>query len=203
MACQAEFDGAMGVSPVFDGPKWGVRPVLAATTGVSHVPEPVRNRKELALEFISVGTAISLTEWSESTFRRRIAEGSVRRKLEPGVNGRSMVDVDSIQPHICIPLDEDDIALVKSADAGDPEAQTDLALLFLAADKTKSAMYWLELAAKKDYANAMYYMSLCHIDGKGVPQDENLGLMWLSRAAVHGSVIAQDYMKALRDKLAG
>lgn len=164
--------------------------------------ESVRNRKEPELEFISVGAAISLTEWSESTFRRRIAEGSVKRKLEPGVNGRSMVDVDSISPHLCLPLDGDDIALVKAADAGDPEAQTDLALLFLAADKTKSALYWLELAVKKEYANAMYYLSLCHIDGKGVPQDENLGLMWLARAAVHGSVIAQEHMQAVRNKLA-
>jgi hypothetical protein len=153
------------------------------------------------LEFISVNTAITLTEWSESTFRRRIADGSVKRELEPGVNGRSMVNIESIQPHICIPFDEQDILLIRSADAGDPEAQTDLALLFLAANKPKGAIYWLELAIKKDYANAMYYLSRCYIDGTGVARDENLGLMWLSKAAVHGSVIAREQMHTVRQKL--
>jgi TPR repeat protein len=112
-----------------------------------------------------------------------------------------MVDLDSVKPHICIPLDEGDIALIKSADAGDAEAQTDLALLFLAANKFKSAIFWLELAIKKDYANAMYYLSRCYIDGNGVAQDENMGLMWLSKAAVYGSVIAQGLMQAVRKKL--
>lgn len=155
-----------------------------------------------ALILISVAAAMTLTEWSESTFRRRIAEGSVRRQLEPGVNGRSMVDFDSIQPHLCLALGEQDLALIAAADAGDAEAQTDLALLFLAANKPKSAIFWLESAIKKEYANAMYYLSRCYFDGNGVAQDENMGLMWLSRAAVEGSIIAREQMQAVRTKLA-
>ena len=153
------------------------------------------------MDFISIASAMTLTTWSESTIRRRIADGKLIRKLEACTNGRSMVDLDSIQAHIELKLGEGDLALILAADAGDDQAQTDLALLFLQAGNVKGALYWLELAIKQDNASAMYYLGICHIEGKGVVQDENLGLMWISKAAVHGHLIAQGMLQSMRGKL--
>ncbi|HEX8887246.1 MAG TPA: hypothetical protein VF797_22405, partial [Noviherbaspirillum sp.] len=60
------------------------------------------------MELISLAAAITLTEWSERTFWRRFADGSVKKEVEGGGNGKSMVHLDSIEPYIAIPLDADD-----------------------------------------------------------------------------------------------
>jgi hypothetical protein len=155
------------------------------------------------LQLISIASAITLTEWSESTFRRRIADGYLTREVEQGPGGRAMVSFDAIRPHICIPLEDEDVPLIKDADAGDAEAQNDLALLFLANNKPRAAIYWLELAAKQEYPDAMHWLGRCHIDGNGVLQDENLGMMWLAKAAAQGHAISQAQMEAMRDKFTG
>ena len=155
------------------------------------------------MQLISIASAITLTEWSESTFRRRIAEGVLKRDFEAGPGGRAMVSFNSIQPHICIPLEDEDIPLIKDADSGEAEAQNDLALLFLANNKPRAAIYWLELAAKQEYPDAMHWLGRCHIDGNGVLQDENLGMMWLAKAAAQGHAISQAQMQAMRDKFTG
>jgi uncharacterized protein len=152
------------------------------------------------LKLISIASAITLTEWSESTFRRRIADRSLTRHVEPGPNGRAMVDLDAIKSHACIPLEEDDGSLLHDADAGNAESQNDLALLFLANNKPRSAIYWLELAAKQDYPDAMHWLGRCCIDGNGVLRDENLGMMWLAKAAAQGHVISQAQMQAMLGK---
>lgn len=152
------------------------------------------------MQTISIASAITLTEWSESTFRRRIAEGALKREFEAGPGGRAMVRFDVIQPHICIPLEEEDISLIGEADIGKAEAQNDLALLFLENAKPRAAIYWLELAAKQEYTDAMHWLGRCYIDGNGVAQDNNLGLMWLAKAASQGHVISQSLMNAITSK---
>jgi TPR repeat protein len=149
------------------------------------------------LQLISIASAITLTEWSESTFRRRISDGALTRHIEPGPSGRAMVDLDAIKNYTCIPLEDEDSALIKDADTGNAEAQNDLALLFLANSKLRAAIYWLELAAKQDYPDAMHWLGRCHIDGNGVLQDENLGMMWLAKAAAHGHAISQAQMQSM------
>lgn len=149
---------------------------------------------------ISVSTAMTLTEWSESTFRRRIADGSVVRMRESEGNGRSMVAFEAIHPHISIELEEGDAPLIKNADIGDAEAQTDLALLFLKAEKFKAAVYWLNLSEKQNYAAAMYYLGYCYQDSLGVPQDINLSLMWFAKSAACGHVLAQGRINAISGK---
>lgn len=151
--------------------------------------------------FISVATAMSLTRWSESTIRRRIADGSVTRQLEPGPNGRSLVGLASVHPYVQLELDELGFELVQAADAGCAEAQTDLALEFLQQDYPKGAMYWLELAVKQNYASAMYYLGRCYIDGTTVDIDENVGLIWILKAAVRGHPIAAAQMQSIRERL--
>ena len=153
------------------------------------------------MELVSIATAITLTEWSERTFWRRFADGSLKKRET--ANGKSMVDFWSIKPHICILLDEEDILLIKDADAGEVEAQNDLALIFLSNDKPKSAIYWLKLAAQQDYANAMHLLGRCYIDGNGLARNENLGIMWIAKAASLGDVISQAQMQSMVDRLAG
>jgi hypothetical protein len=155
------------------------------------------------LDFISIASAVTLTEWSDSTFRRRIADGVLKRSVESGGGGRVMVDFASIRPHSCIPLEEEDIELLSQADTGQAEAQNDLALLFLQNDKPRSAIFWLELAVKQDYADAMHWLGRCYIDGNGVVKDENMGLMWIAKSAAAGHKISQAYMQAMRDSFVG
>ena len=155
------------------------------------------------MQLISIASAITLTEWSESTFRRRIADGALTREFELGTGGRAMVSFDAIKSHACIPLEDEDGSLIQDADTGNAEAQNDLALLFLANSKPRAAIYWFELAAKQEYPDAMHWLGRCHIDGNGVLQDENLGMMWLAKAAAQGHVISQAQMQAMRDKFTG
>ncbi|SBT03982.1 Sel1 repeat protein (fragment) [Candidatus Accumulibacter aalborgensis] len=107
-----------------------------------------------------------------------------------------MIPLDLIMPHLCLPLEPEDIEVLEKADAGDAEAQNELALIFLSNDKPKSAVYWLELAAKQNFADSMSLLSRCYMDGNGVSHDKNVGIMWLAKAAAFGHVIAQAQMQA-------
>jgi TPR repeat protein len=114
-----------------------------------------------------------------------------------------MVSLEAIRTYICIPLEDDDVPLIKDADSGSAEAQNDLALLFLANQKPRGAIYWLELAAKQEYPDAMHWLGRCHLEGNGVLQDDNLGMMWLAKAAARGHIVSQAQMQAMRDKFTG
>lgn len=148
---------------------------------------------------VSLATAANLLELNERTLRRRIADGVLPRFSEDVNTNRTMIPFDAIQDQVVIPLEAADLELIEDADAGDAEAQNDLALLFLSSNKPQSAIYWLELAAKQDYADAMHWLGHCYLEGNGMLKDENLGMMWLSKAAAHGHVISQAQMQALRD----
>ena len=152
------------------------------------------------MQFINIATAMTLTGWSERTFWRRFADGSVRRDTS-SATGKSMVEFDSIKPHMLIPLGADDYPLVQAADGGNAEAQADLALLFLSHHKLKQGIAWLEAAVKQEHAAAMRLMGRCHIEGQGVDQDDNLGMMWIARAAAKGDPIAQAQMGAILQKV--
>lgn len=152
------------------------------------------------MQFINIATAMTLTGWSERTFWRRFADGSVRRDTNSAA-GKSMVEFDSIKPHMLIPLGADDYPLVQAADGGNAEAQTDLALLFISHHKLKQGIAWLEAAVKQEHAAAMRLIGRCHIEGQGVEQDDNLGMMWIARAAAKGDPIAQAQMEAILEKV--
>ena len=143
---------------------------------------------------ISLPAAVTLTGWGERTYFRKFSDGSIPRVTE---NGRVMIDLEFIMPHLCLPLEPDDIAVLEGADAGNPEAQNDVALLFLSNNKPKGAVYWLQQAAKQNFADSMSFLSQCYMEGNGVPIDKNIGIMWLAKAAAFGHTIAQAQMKAL------
>jgi hypothetical protein len=150
---------------------------------------------------ISLATAVSITDLSENTLRRRIAQGVMTRTIEEGSNGRSMITFDTLKAECCFPLNDDDILLIEEADQGNSEAQNDLALLFLSHKKPRKAIYWLELAIKQKNKDAMHWLGRCYIEGNGITQDENLGLMWLAKAAAEGHFISREIMQLIRQKV--
>lgn len=146
---------------------------------------------------ISLQAAMSLTEWSERTIRRRVADGSLQCESDNTASNKTLIYLESIQSDLCIPLSTEDIELLKTADAGDATAQTDLALLFLTHGKAKSAVYWLELAAKQSFPDALHYLGCCYLHGEGFVKDETLALMWIAKAASSGHPLAQAQIEAL------
>lgn len=151
---------------------------------------------------ISLSTAATLTGWSKRTLWRRLSDGTLARSSGQEIldDKKTKIDFATIASHVCIPVAADDIELIERADAGDTEAQTDLAVLFLANNKTESALYWLELAVRQNNAGSMYWLGRCHIDGTGVAIDENLGVMWIAKAASLGHLISQSLMHAMLSK---
>lgn len=141
-------------------------------------------------------TVMALTGWSKRTLWRRVSDGTVVREDLSEGEKITKLRFNALTQHLCIPISDEDFGLIDQADAGDPEAQTDLAVLFLANDEFKGAMFWLESAAKKDYSEAMHLIGMCHLLGKGFSKNENLGVMWLAKAAAAGHVIAQEQMNA-------
>jgi TPR repeat protein len=145
---------------------------------------------------VSVDSTIVITERSRRTWWRRISEGAVERVADDG-RGRAMLRWADVIPQICVELDTADLAMLLRADAGDSEAQNDISQCFSTAGKPKAALYWLQQAANQDNADAMQGLGRCYLNGDGAPRDENLGVMWIAKAAAHGHVIAQAQMNGL------
>ncbi len=149
------------------------------------------------MHYVSLQAATTLTEWSERTLRRRIADGTLKCAGDNEAHYKTMISFDSIKRDLCIALDPDNMELIKSADAGDAKAQNDLALLFLENNKPKSAVYWLELAARQGFADAMQLLGRCYLEGNGLAKDDNLAIMWIAKAASLGHSIALEQIQSI------
>ncbi|MFI3120834.1 MAG: hypothetical protein QX203_12740 [Methylococcaceae bacterium] len=150
------------------------------------------------MQHVSLQAAATLTEWSERTIRRRIADGRLRCAADNKAHYKTMICFDSIEHDVCMALDAEDIELVARADAGDAKAQNDLALLFLDSNKPKSAIYWLELAAKQQLTDAMHMLGRCYLEGRGLAKNDSLALMWIAKAASLGHPIALAQIRSIR-----
>lgn len=149
---------------------------------------------------ISLNAVIALTDQSERTLRRRIADGSLPRVAEEGGSSyKTLIPFEAIRPQLVVSMSDEDMLLVRQADAGDAGAQNDLALLMLFWQKPQGALYWLELAAKQECPEAMHWLARCYLEGNGVTRDENIGLMWLAKSAARGHLISQEQVQAMRD----
>lgn len=153
------------------------------------------------MSYISLPSAVTLTDLSERTLRRRLAEGTII-KLTGEDSNKTLIALTSIKPDFCLPFEADQLELIQQADQGDAKAQNDLALFFLEHDKAKSAVYWLNLAVKQDFADAMYLMGCCYLNGNGLPKDHNLAIMWIAKAAAAGHRIALAQMQSIYPKIA-
>ena len=145
---------------------------------------------------INVEAAVWITQLSKRTLWRRLAEGQITRQENDG-EGRTMLTFEDLVPMLCIPVAPQDHDLIIEAAAGDAEAQNDLALLFLDADKSDIGLHWLTLAADQGHPDAMHNLSKLYIQGSGTPKNDSLGLMWLGKAAALGHIIAGEQVAAL------
>lgn len=150
---------------------------------------------------ISVEATIAITGRSRSTWWRRISKAEVTRVADES-SGRTLLLWSEVVPHLCIPMDASDHGLVLRADAGEAAAQSDVGQLFSSAGKHEVALYWIRKAAEQDYPDAMQWLGRCYLSGDGVKRDDNLGLMWIAKAAAFGHAIAQEQMQCLTAQLA-
>lgn len=146
---------------------------------------------------------MTLTEWSERTVRRRLADGALKCADDSGPYNKTLICFSSIQQDVCIPLSIDDFELIELADSGHAASQNDLALLFFAHGKPKSAMVWLEVAAKQSFPDAMQWLGECYLRGECVGRDEHLAIMWIAKAASLGHSIAMAQMKSMQPRVDG
>ncbi len=152
------------------------------------------------MQLISLGAAVSISELSERTLWRRITDGSLRRGADDK-RGRTLVSLDDVLAATkLLQVQPEDVELIRQADAGDAESQNDLALLLLAQGRSKGAVYWFNLAASQNHADAMNWLGRCYVEGLGVDQDENLGVMWIAKAAALGHVISEAQMHGMKGK---
>jgi len=145
---------------------------------------------------INLEAAVWVTQLSKRTLWRRLSEGQITRQDNDN-EGRTMLTFEDVVPMLCIPVLQQDYDLIVEAAAGDAEAQNDLALLFLDANKPDLGLHWLALAADQGHSDAMHNLSKLYIQGSGAPKNDNLGLMWLGKAAALGHIIAGEQVTAL------
>ena len=145
---------------------------------------------------INLEAAVWITQLSKRTLWRRLAEGQITRQENDG-ESRTMLTFEDLVPMLCILVAPQDHDLIIEAAAGDAEAQNDLALLFLDADKSDIGLHWLTLAADQGHPDAMHNLSKLYIQGSGTPKNDSLGLMWLGKAAALGHIIAGEQVAAL------
>jgi TPR repeat protein len=141
---------------------------------------------------------MTLSDLSESTFRRKIRSGEIRLLPPDGAGGREGIAIDLNAAYLDTDIADRHWELVKEADRGDALAQTELALVLQQHRKFRAAVYWLQLAAKRNDSHALHWLARCHLEGRGVARNEDKGLMLLARSAVLGNVISARQLAALR-----
>jgi hypothetical protein len=172
--------------------------IIALPPRVCRFKKPAKQkiRKKCGNMKISLAIATVLTDQSERTLRRRIAEGALTRLGDD--SGRTMISVDELKAHFCIQVNDATLHLLAQADAGNAEAQNDIGLMLMGESKAERALYWFELAAKQNYADAMHWIARCYLEGNGIVQNEDLGLMWLAKAAAYGHAISKGQLEAIK-----
>lgn len=144
---------------------------------------------------------------SERTVRRWCDDGTLRL-IGSDAAGRALVSVEQV-----LDMLEHDAAgsepgptyardhwmrLVLDADAGNADALACLGTELLQRGRHAGAVSLLSEAAQQQHADAMHWLSHCHLHGLGVERDADLALMWLHRAAAQGHAVARAQSQALR-----
>lgn len=147
----------------------------------------------------SIVTASILLGRSERTLQRWCEEGTLRAvHRDPRKSQRQLIDLSQVLDRFGPVPDAGFAELVVQADRGDANAQTDLALALLASEHDTAAVTFLEAAARQGRPEAMHWLFLCHVQGRGVPRDEDQAMAWLNKAAASGHAIAREQARALR-----
>lgn len=161
------------------------------------------NMSKIDMDTISLMAAATVTNKSKRSLWRLVSDGGlVRGPVD--AQGRATVSLISVREHVATSLSDAEWTLLVSADRGDAEAQNDMALFFLAAGMDEHAHYWLGLAAKQNHGDALHWLARCHFRGlAGADPDQNLGMMYLAKAAAAGHVISQMQIKGMQPQLRG
>ncbi|ODU09459.1 MAG: hypothetical protein ABS84_08585 [Rubrivivax sp. SCN 71-131] len=165
---------------------------------------------------ISLEAAVALTGRSRRTWWRRIEAGAVT-KLPPDARGRTMLAFGEVRAAIALVLDDQEADAIVRADAGQASAQAQVGAMFALAALTAltavsgdepqsvarggggAAVYWLQLAAAQNDADAMHWLGMLHAAGYGGSDNhEHLALMWIAKAAAQGHQIAREQLATLR-----
>jgi len=146
---------------------------------------------------VSLMAAVTLTGKSKRTLWRRLGDGSLPRAADDA-QGRTLVPLAAVAAEACLPLAAGDWPLVLAADAGDAQAQLELAHVFLAAGQEPGALYWLEAAARQQQPDAMQCLARLIIEGRCARTDPKDGMVWLARSAALGHAIARAQMDSLQ-----
>jgi len=147
-------------------------------------------------EAISMEAAVALTGLSKRTLWRRLAEGLLQKL--PAAAAVTRLELDGVLALAGLELGAEERALLCQADAGDAAAQAEIGLCCFRAGRPAAAVYWFNLAAAQNHADAMQCLGQCYAAGTGVARDDNLALMWIAKAAAHGHRIAQRQMAGLQ-----
>lgn len=152
------------------------------------------------MDTLSLDASVAITGISRSTLWRRVTDGTIGRGDKDG-RSRAMLALGDVLPLVDVHLSAGDMALLLRADAGDANAQAEMGALFYVAGAHKAALYWLQEAAVQNNAEAMQWLATAYAGGGGsvIPQDDNLAIMWLAKAAALGHPIATAQMERLRD----
>lgn len=167
--------GALVMQAVSDEPPEGQRSALAAAL-LRHAPTAGFEVRQVMDEVMRA---------------LKDAGQSVRRYAEPQVPiylaGNTLEPTGDASAEIA--------ALQKKAQAGEPEAQSDLARRYeygdgLTASEVQAA-YWYRKAAEQGYAAAQLKLGSLYRNGKGVEADDAQALAWFRKAADQGSASGQ------------
>ncbi len=164
-----------------------------------HNADPSHHATQDVASTCGILTASILLGRSERTLQRWCEEGTLRAVYrDPRKSQRQLIDLSQVLERFGTIPDASFVELVVQADRGDADAQTDLALALLATGHDAAAVAFLEAAARQHRAEAMHWLFLCHIQGRGVTRDDDQAMAWLNRAAACGHAIAREQARALR-----
>ena len=98
-------------------------------------------------------------------------------------------------------------SLTSLADAGDAQAQADLAQIYCRTDLNirdgAKAFHYAKLSADQGNADGQYALGYCYFDGFGVERDESLAAHWYGAAARQGLASAQSMFGSFCSEGAG
>ena len=159
------------------------------------------NTSRHASIFIGTPTAALLTGKSVRTVHNWLESGEIQGKEVPAARIPGglvrQVNLSSIEPYICIPLNPELVDWIQQADGGDATALKLVGIAFSADQHHAIAVPWLEAAAKKGEVDAMDLLSWYYLNGAGVPENASIALQWLAKAAEKGLPTAKIKLKQL------
>ena len=94
--------------------------------------------------------------------------------------------------------------LVKSAEAGDADAQWELGCWSQLGSRVgkdeKEAVKWFTKSAEQGFAKAQFLLGGCYERGKGVEKDEKEAVKWYTKSAEHGNEDAKLSLEQMKSK---